>query len=264
MNHRRYNPLLGEWVLVAANRINRPWQGAKESKVKADISSVTNENNPLAPGGIRANGTITPNYDGTYVFQNDFPALTDDETSEETFTKSDANDLFKMQKAKGTCRVICYHPNTNLTMALMTVEQIEKVVDTWIRELNNLKRKYEWIQVFENKGKMMGCSNSHPHGQLWATSYLPNVPTKMYINQKKYTEQTGQIMLMEYLKKELEAKERIVTENENWTVLVPFWGFWPFETMLLPKRPLQSLFDIEDVSLLLKLSVASVVGKQNR
>lgn len=252
MNHRRYNPLKDEWVIVAANRVKRPWQGAKEaSSGKGGGDDTANKFqksdtvNPLAPGGKRANGEVTPDYKDVFVFQNDFPSFTDDGQRGDDPSKHDIDNLYQSNLVRGTCRVICYHPCSDLCMAQMTCEQIERVIDVWIEQMNELESKYEWVQIFENRGAIVGCSNAHPHGQLWASNYLPNDPAKKYSTQKSYKERTGRVMLMDVVKRELEDRERIVVENEEWLVIVPFWAVWPFETMLLPKKHTTSLNKIK-------------------
>lgn len=245
MNHRRYNPLREEWVIVAANRVNRPWQGATEAdtKTKAGFTTLATIN-PLAPGGKRANGKTSPHYTSTYVFENDFPSLTDDGNRDEDPSELVSDQLYQSHTIRGTCRVLCYHPDSELSMARMSIEQIEAVIDLWIAQMDELQSKYEWVQIFENKGAVVGCSNPHPHGQLWASNFLPTYPAKEYNTQKAYKERTGKVMLMEVLKHELEVKERVVVENDEWVVVIPFWATWPFETMLLPKKHVISLNEI--------------------
>uniref|UniRef100_A0A0M3IH82 Galactose-1-phosphate uridylyltransferase n=1 Tax=Ascaris lumbricoides TaxID=6252 RepID=A0A0M3IH82_ASCLU len=245
MNHRRYNPLREEWVIVAANRVNRPWQGATEAdtKTKAGFTTLATIN-PLAPGGKRANGKTSPYYTSTYVFENDFPSLTDDGNRDEDPSELVSDQLYQSHTIRGTCRVLCYHPDSELSMARMSKEQIEAVIDLWIAQMDELQSKYEWVQIFENKGAVVGCSNPHPHGQLWASNFLPTYPAKEYNTQKAYKERTGKVMLMEVLKHELEVKERVVVENDEWVVVIPFWATWPFETMLLPKKHVISLNEI--------------------
>ncbi|VDM49021.1 unnamed protein product [Toxocara canis] len=266
MNHRRYNPLRDEWVIVAANRVNRPWQGAKEpgSGTKSGFATLTTVN-PLAPGGKRANGLVTPNYTSTYVFDNDFPSLTDDGNRDEDPSQLAPDLLYQSHPIRGTCRVICYHPDSELSMVRMSALQIEAVVDMWAAQMDELESKYEWVQIFENRGAAVGCSNAHPHGQLWASNYLPTYPAKEYSSQKRrvvmaiyphstlqaYKERTGNVMLMEVVKHELDVRERLVVENDEWVVVVPFWATWPFETMLLPKKHVVAINKLTKVRLVL-------------
>lgn len=250
-NFRRYNPLLDQWVIVAANRVNRPWQGATTGDGSSGFQKVEGTNQ-LAPGGIRANGQITPMYTSTYAFDNDFPSFTHFENGPNKTMDDDETGLFRQQEIRGICRVICYHPNTEKTMATMDKDEVFQVVKLWMDQFNELKEKYTWVQIFENRGAAVGCSNSHPHGQIWAGDFLPSLPQRKEDNQKSYFEKNERPMLCDYLERELALKERIVIHNEHWTVLVPFWAFWPFETLLLPNRHVSRMDELteeEQVSL---------------
>ena len=237
--HRRYNPLTGEWLLVSPHRTKRPWQGKEEG-----IGNLGSPNyDPscyLCPGNERAGGKVNPKYDETFVFTNDFAALLPDTP---IFVKQ-SDSLFRTENIKGTSRVICFSPNHGLTIPRMKLEDILKVVNVWAEQIEDLGKTYKWVQVFENKGDVMGCSNPHPHGQIWASTSLPNEPFKENIKQKEYYEVNKSVLLTDYLKKEIELKDRVVIENENWIVLVPFWAVWPFETILLPKRHILRLNDL--------------------
>lgn len=237
--HLRFNPLRGEWLLVSPHRALRPWSGQIETLPAEEIPKF-DPNNPLCPGVTRASGVVNPNYTSTYVFTNDFPALL-----EKGPTPEPSDDpLFQMKLATGTCRVICYHPHSNVYFTSLTMEEIVTVIDEWINQLNDLGKTYKWVQIFENRGDMMGCSNPHPHCQIWASSFLPNEPKLKDTNLREYYQKYKKPLLMDYVEKELVKKERIVYENESWVVLVPYWAVWPFETMLLPKRQIQRLSDI--------------------
>ncbi|CAB3401899.1 unnamed protein product [Caenorhabditis bovis] len=240
-NYRRYNPLLDEWIIVAANRIRRPWSGADG---RAEKIGQRNEGvgNSLAPGGVRSSGKVNDNYTSTYVFDNGFPSFTELDESPET----ENDDLFKQMEIRGVCRVICYHPDSDLTLATMKIEDVRTVVDVWNRQFSELAAKYEWIQIFENRGEVVGCSNMHPHGQLWASNYLPTIPQKKFDTQKKYFEKHGTPLLIDYQNKELARKSRIVAENATWIALVPYWAVWPYETMILPKRRIQRFVELSD------------------
>ncbi|XP_054160388.1 galactose-1-phosphate uridylyltransferase-like [Oppia nitens] len=238
--HIRYNPLKDDWVLVSPHRMKRPWAGQVEKLAEDDVPE-RDPTNPLCPGSRRANGIVNPEYTETFAFDNDFPALLDD-CPELNDTSDDP--LFRTVPARGKCRVICFHPNSNISLPLMTNAEILKVIDTWIQETIQLGLTYNWVQLFENKGAIMGCSNPHPHCQVWASSYLPNEIRIKDQMQQKYLTKHGRPLLMDYLDKELNTKERLVVENDNWAVLVPFWAVWPFETMILPKRHVQRIEDL--------------------
>ena len=231
--HRRYNALTGEWILVSPHRTKRPWQGKQETAA----TEQRPEYDPtcyLCPGNTRAGGHDNPKYDSTFAFTNDFAALLADTPA--NAEGASEHPLMQTQPQQGTCRVICFSPRHDLTLPEMTVENIRKVVDLWADQTTELGQKYRWVQVFENKGAIMGCSNPHPHGQIWAGSALPNEPNKENLSQKAYFEKYGKVLLMDYLELEAEKKERIVAENDHWMVVVPYWALWPFETLLMPKR----------------------------
>jgi UDPglucose--hexose-1-phosphate uridylyltransferase len=230
--HRRYNPLLGEWILCSPHRATRPWQGQKEA-AGGPARPAYDPSCYLCPGNTRANGVVNPDYADTYVFENDFRALLDEEG---LVTASDGDPLFQTDPVKGTCKVICFSPKHNETLAHMHRDSICRVIETWIKESAELARKYRWVQVFENKGSAMGCSNPHPHGQIWAMSSVPTLPAKEDEMQKSYLREHGKVLLLDYAQKELERGERVVASNDDWIVLVPFWATWPFETLLLPAR----------------------------
>ena len=234
--HRRYNTLTGEWILVSPHRAERPWLGERETPAKEDRPRY-DKKCYLCPGNTRASGQTNPDYDSIYVFTNDFAALLPER---QPFHQTE-NPLFKIEGVSGTCRVICFSPRHDLTLAEMPAESIRKVIDAWSDEILELGKKYRWVQIFENKGSIMGCSNPHPHGQVWAGSFLPDEPSKENNRQAEYFKDTGRILLADYLEEELKLKKRIVIENDHWVVLVPFWAVWPFETLLLPKRQVKRI-----------------------
>lgn len=228
--HRRFNPLTKEWVLVCSKRTNRPWQGAEEDVLKEQ--GLSHEPDCyLCPGNTRANGEVNPVYSDTFVFENDFAALKPKDDRQKS-----GNDLFQAEEVSGTCRVICFSAQHNLTLPDMSEQAIKQVVDVWQQQFVELSEQYAWVQIFENKGSIMGCSNPHPHGQIWASQFLPNELAKEHASQQAYYSDNNKSLLLDYVHKELELAERIVDENEDWVVLVPYWAVWPFETLLLPKN----------------------------
>ncbi len=241
--HRRLNPLTNEWMLVSPHRAKRPWQGQVEDIVE-DKRPPYDPTCYLCAGNGRAGGAKNPDYDGTFVFDNDFPALLPDTPMGEDLE----NPLFQAQSERGICRVLCFSPRHDWTLAHMPVPDIRGVVDVWAEQTTDLAQ-HEWlryVQVFENKGEMMGCSNPHPHGQIWSTERLPAEVQKEDIAQRVYFEKYGRTLLTDYLAEERERKERIVYSNAHWTILVPFWAIWPFETLLVSHRPAQYIAELND------------------
>jgi len=236
-SHKRYNILTGEWVLVSPHRAKRPWQGQNE-EVSKEVKPSYDESCYLCPTNTRINGEVNPDYKGAFVFTNDFAALQKDSPS---FEINDG--LLQAQSETGICKVICFSPDHSKSLAEMSVEAIEKVVSTWKTEYELLgsEESINYVQIFENKGAVMGCSNPHPHGQIWSQSSLPNEVYKKDIHQRAYFEKNSSSMLENYVKQELELKERIIFENDSFVVLVPFWAVWPFEAMILPKKSQKSL-----------------------
>lgn len=236
-SHRRYNILTGEWVLVSPHRTKRPWQG-KVEKVAQNDRPIHDPKCYLCPDNTRANGSKNPKYEHTYAFDNDFGALLPTTNSGE-FEEG----LLKAKGEKGICRVICFSPDHSLTLPDMEIEAIERVVDLWQNEYLELGSKdfINHVQIFENKGATMGCSNPHPHGQIWAQSSIPQEVVKKATQQKLHWEKTGRSLLKDYIEQELKAKERIVCQNENFVAIVPFWAVWPYEAMIIPKRHFQHI-----------------------
>jgi UDPglucose--hexose-1-phosphate uridylyltransferase len=232
--HRRHNPLLNEWILVSPHRAKRPWQGQKET-VQEDNRPEHDENCYLCSGNIRSNGVKNPNYTDCYVFENDFSAL----LKEEVFFENNASsNLFQLKPERGINKVVCFSPKHNLTLPEMELEAIEKVVQTWKEQYIELGSQdfINYVQIFENKGSVMGCSNPHPHGQIWAQSSLPTQVEKTQRNLRLYHDKNKTSLLKDYLEQELKLQERIVVENEHFAALVPFWATWPYETMIISKR----------------------------
>ncbi len=244
--HRRLNLLTGEWILVSPHRAKRPWLGQVEKTSEEKLPSY----DPacyLCPGNQRSSGIANPAYQETFVFNNDFPALLPPE--ETLLTAKDG--LFTLQPESGTCRVVCFSPRHDLTLPELSQGQVEAVVQTWSDQTVDLGSQpgIRYVQVFENKGAMMGCSNPHPHSQVWATEHIPNEPAKELAREANYWNEQGICLLCEYLKAEQAAKERVVAQNEQFTALVPFWAVWPFEVMLISNRHLGSLFDLSGTEL---------------
>ena len=231
--HRRFNSLTGDWILVSPHRTKRPWQGQVE-KSPSDNRPAHDPTCYLCPGNERAGGKANPNYATTYVFDNDFAALLLETPNSDVSTER----FFRAEAETGTCRVICFNPRHDLTLPEMAVADIRAVVDVWSDQVVELgaQEDINYVQLFENKGAVMGCSNPHPHGQVWANYRMPHEPAKEEIRQKAYYSEHGSPLLIDYLHDELAASERIVVENEHWVSLVPYWAVWPFELLLLPRR----------------------------
>lgn len=256
-SHKRLNILTGEWVLVSPHRAKRPWQGQNEA--------VNNEKRPtydpkcyLCAGNTRINGEQNPNYEDVYIFTNDFAALQSDS---KTFSVEDG--LLVAQSEQGICKVICFSPDHSKSLADMEPKEIEKVVQAWQNEYKTLGEKdlINYVQIFENKGAVMGCSNPHPHGQIWSQSTLPNEVDKKNTQQLNYYNKSKSSLLGDYLAQELEKKERIIYENDAFVVLVPFWAVWPFEAMIVPKKHRRHLLDLENNEGFLFAEAISVLTK---
>jgi UDPglucose--hexose-1-phosphate uridylyltransferase len=236
--HRRYNPLLDEWVLCSPHRLQRPWQGQVEDEA-LETRPAYDSSCYLCPGNLRANGERNPQYTDTFAFDNDFAAL----LPESPIAPVNEGGLLVAEPATGRCRVLCFSPRHDLTLAEMDAPAIRRVVDAWAREVKTIGADpaVRYVQVFENKGAMMGCSNPHPHGQVWATSYVPVGPARKLETQRAYLERHGRDLVGDTLARELDAGERIVCRNDHWVALVPFWAVWPFEVMLVPVRRVPDL-----------------------
>lgn len=237
--HRRLNPLTGAYVLVSPQRTKRPWQG----KVDTPSRDVRPEYDPacyLCPGNVRAGDARNPQYQDTFVFTNDFAALLPNTPEAQSTT----DPLFQGESAGGLCRVICFSPRHDLTLAEMDVSAIRKVVDLWGAQVLELGSRYRWVQIFESKGAIVGASNPHPHGQVWASDFLPNEAAAEDVQQKQYFDRYGSPLLVDYAGRERTLGERLVAENDHWLVVVPYWAYWPFETLVLPKRHVLRLPDL--------------------
>lgn len=235
--HRRYNILTGEWVLVSPHRTKRPWQGKTENTAASKRPNY-DPGCYLCPGNTRAGGHQNPQYTDVFVFTNDFAALKPD--VDDGFFE---NGLLKANNERGICKVVCFSPDHSLTIPHMAVEEIEKVVNLWQQEYLELGSKdfINHVQIFENKGEIMGCSNPHPHGQIWAQSSVPQEVAKKTTQQVSYWEKTGRSLLSDYLEQELAEGKRLVCQNEDFVALVPFWAVWPYEAMIIPRQQYQHI-----------------------
>ena len=249
--HRRLNPLTGEWVLISPQRAKRPWLGQIEKLPSEELPSYE-PTCYLCPGNERAGGAKNPEYRSTYIFTNDFSALLPDSPA----LSSSAGSLFQAQHIRGSCQVICFSPRHDLTLPEMDLGAIVEVIDVWCTQTQELSQDYLWVQVFENKGAVMGCSNPHPHGQIWAGDQLPNEPRKEDQRQKTYYDSHQVSMLVDYLEGELKQQERLVVLNDQWVALIPYWAFWPFEIILLPRRHVLTMPDLSPAE---QLSLAEIL-----
>lgn len=239
--HRRFNPLTQQWVLVSSHRAKRPWQGQQE-KTDAEQKPAYDPECYLCPSNTRINGERNPAYTQPFVFTNDFSALLPDTPPHQNHD----NPLFQSESVRGVSRVICFSPDHAKTLPELTQPEIEAVIRLWQQECETLGKTYPWIQIFENKGAVMGCSNPHPHGQIWASSFLPDLPAKSAQSQLDYFAAHQRPMLLDYVRMELEKRERIVVQTDFWLAVVPYWAAWPFETLLLPKFAVQRMTDLND------------------
>jgi UDPglucose--hexose-1-phosphate uridylyltransferase len=241
--HRRYNPLTNEWILVSPHRTDRPWLGQVE-KLPPGTRPAYDPQCYLCPGNERAGGKHNPHYESTFVFQNDFSALLPDTPPVEL----DQRGLLRADSERGFCRVICFSPRHDWTLPDMPLTDIRRVVDVWAEQTAELGALdfINYVQVFENKGAMMGASNPHPHCQTWANEHIPTEPAKEVRSLSAYLDEHGTCLLCDYVALELEAGERIVLQNEHFVALVPFWAVWPFETMVLARRHVGSIPDMSD------------------
>lgn len=239
--HRRRNPLTGEWLQVSPHRMQRPWQGRQDTPLPAERPA----HDPacyLCPGNTRAGGHRNPHYTETFVFDNDFAAL----LPAQEFSAAAGHELLQAASVHGTCRVLCFSPRHDLTLADMDAAAVRAVVDVWAEQVEELSTDHRWVQVFENKGELMGCSNPHPHGQIWALDVLPNEAHKENEQQLAYSKAHDSPMLLDYANLEAERGERVVDSNDHWLAVVPFWAVWPFELLLLPRRPVRHLPLLQD------------------
>jgi UDPglucose--hexose-1-phosphate uridylyltransferase len=258
--HRRYDPLGDQWVLVSPHRMQRPWQG----KVEPPSTEPRLRHDPgcyLCPGNARAGGHRNPDYTDSFVFTNDFaallPELPEDKPATKPATKSTAkkpdpdlserarqHPLLHAEAVRGTCRVLCFSPRHDLTLAEMEPDELCDVIDLWAAQTEALGQTYRWVQMFENKGALMGASSPHPHGQVWATDRLPQAAQTEDESQRAHLDQYGRPLLLDYADLEAERRERVVVENHAWLAVVPYWAVWPFEALILPRRRIARLPDV--------------------
>lgn len=253
-SHKRLNILTNEWVLVSPHRAKRPWQGQQED-VPKDTRASYDPGCYLCPGNTRANGEQNPSYDSVYIFDNDFAALQDNSPD---FTTEDG--LLQARSEQGICKVICFSPDHSKSLADMSAQEIHLVVQAWKDQYMTIGAKefINYVQIFENKGSVMGCSNPHPHGQIWSQSSLPNEIVKKDNTQKAYFVKNNSSLLGDYLQQELKIGSRILYENDNFVVLVPFWAIWPYETMIVPKSHLSHIGKLQDKQ---ELEFADAIAK---
>lgn len=239
--HRRKNLLSGEWILVSAQRTKRPWQGQFEEIPTETVPRYVADCY-LCPGNERADGARNPAYESTFAFDNDFPALL-----EVTDAPSRPEPLLIQEPETGRCRVLCFSPRHDLTLATMPPASVAQVVDLWADEYESLgsSASINHVQIFENKGAMMGCSNPHPHGQVWAQSSIPDEPAREMAHMQAHFRQRGTPLLIDYVETELAENERVVFVNDTFVAVVPFWATWPFETLLLPRRKVSNLLELD-------------------
>lgn len=230
---------------MSPHRALRPWKGS----VERAADSVRPKHDPkcyLCPRNTRAGGVVNPDYEGTFVFDNDFSALLPDELSDQE--RESCFGLVRERAERGMCRVVCFSPRHNLTLAEMSVAEIVRVIGVWQEQYEELRAKpfISAVTIFENKGDMMGCSNPHPHGQIWSTESVPMQLAHEVSSQRKYFEQNGRHLLLDYLWWELEQRTRVISENEHFVSLVPHWAVWPFETLVVPKSPARCISDLSE------------------
>jgi UDPglucose--hexose-1-phosphate uridylyltransferase len=241
MPHKRFNPLTREWVLVSPQRTNRPWLGQVED-TPAEHTPSFDPTCSLCPGNTRANGAVNPDYTKTFVFDNDFPALLPLPTD---LPKKPTHSLFRAEPESGYCKVVCFSPRHDLSLPDLSESEVVDILNTWKQESEQLGSRDDvtYVQVFENKGAVMGCSNPHPHSQIWATGSLPNEPAKELASQDEYYAQHKRALLLDYIQQEIQSGERLIAANDHFAAVVPFWAIWPFEVMIVSTQPISRLAD---------------------
>jgi len=255
--HRRLNALTNEWVLVSPHRATRPWQG-EVAAAPATSEPAYDPTCYLCPGNTRAGGIRNPAYATTFVFENDFAALQPNMAAARLDV--DGKGLLVAESEAGICRVMCFSPRHDLTLATMTLDEIEPVVRTWVRQFRELRDRAEinHVQIFENRGAMMGASNPHPHCQIWATASLPEQPAKELLTQRSYFDTHQRCLLCDYVALEAQQRARVIWENDGFVVLVPFWAVWPFEILVCSRRHMGSMNEFTDEEV---LSLSEIVQR---
>ncbi|RIA92297.1 galactose-1-phosphate uridyl transferase [Glomus cerebriforme] len=249
-SHRRFNPLTNSWVLCSPHRTKRPWKGQKE----VNDNELLPDYDPecyLCPGNSRVQGDKNPQYENTFVFNNDFAAIKTDQPEYLEQSEDKFSSLLRVEGVRGECKVMCFSPKHNVTIAEMSEDAILHIIQSWIKIYREMSTKsfINYIQIFENKGSLMGCSNPHPHCQIWCTESIPEEPTKELISMKNYYEKNHSCLLCDYIHLEtikLKHKPRVVCENNSFICLTPFWAIWPYETMIISKSHIISLLDLEN------------------
>ena len=238
--HRRYDPLRDAWVLVSPVRADRPWLGQTERPRRAEPAPEHDDHCALCPGNVRASGRRNPDYTGPFVFENDFPALRPDSAWERV-----DEGLHLAESEAGTARVVCFSPRHDLSLGSLPVVDVRAVIDVWAAQTAELGERFQWVQVFENRGEAMGASNPHPHGQVWAGSALPTEPSREDATQRAHIDRTGRQLLADVVAQERDGP-RVVEATEDWLAIVPYWAAWPFELLVLPLRALARLPDLDE------------------
>ena len=234
--HRRRNPLTGDWVVVSPQRTQRPWQGQTDER-PVDSAPLFDPACYLCPGNARVGGRANPVYESTFVFENDFAAL----VPGAAMPDGPGDDLFELAAADGECRVMCFSPRHDLTLAKMSTSEIGAVIALWRDQALELTERWEWVQLFETRGTISGASNPHPHGQVWSSAFLPNEALAEIESQTRYETRHGSSMLVDYAEREIVDGDRVVAVNDRWVVVVPYWAYWPYETIVIPRRPNPSI-----------------------
>jgi UDPglucose--hexose-1-phosphate uridylyltransferase len=260
MTHRRFDPLSGRWVTVSEGRLGRPWRG-EETPAATPALPAHDEHCFLCAGNQRANGERNPAYTGPWLFDNDFPALG---AATET-QASQPHSLFMAMPVRGRCQVLCYSPRHDLALHRLADDDLQAVIRVWREQTRALGRTFAWVQIFENRGAMMGASSPHPHGQIWSTGHLPDAAATEDMRQRAFHDEHGLPLLLDYLAEELRRGDRIVSVNDDWVTLVPWWAVWPFETLLLPRSPLSSMGELDDArAVTLAAMLRDLIGRYDR